>query len=814
MMTLCERYIEAKRKLFDRAFDVILNPEQRRAVFTAYLPLLALAGAGSGKTTVLVNRIVYLIKYGNAYFDNSVPEGLTDDAVRALEDAASFSREEIEDILLQFITNPAEPWSILAVTFTNKAAGEIRDRLAKSFDDDTVSSSVWAGTFHSICMRILRKFGGEAGLRDGFSIYDTDDKKRMLTDCMRELDIEEKSLSPRVVCDMISRAKDELKGPNDMDITGDPRSKKIIKIYKLYEQKMREHNAVDFDDIILKTVKLLEQNTQILTYYRRKFKYILVDEYQDTNHAQFVLINLLAGLHRNIMVVGDDDQSIYKFRGATVENILNFTDVYPDATVIKLEQNYRSTENILNAANAVIKNNPHRHTKRLWSKKGEGELISLHNAENPDAEGRYILDKISSGVRKGGRTYSDYAVLYRLNALGRTLQTVFAKSGIPYKVIGDMRFYDRKEVKDMLAYLTVCISPDDNLRLKRIINEPKRKIGAATVDAIEQIARAGGVSMYTVMERAGEYTALAKVAEKLKSFTAMINRIKEEKMRPSELLGALFIETGYRDMLNAECEIDKIVGRGKLENIGELISAAVEYETRCTNEETEPTAFGFLEEISLITDIDRYDENADAVTLMTIHAAKGLEFPVVFIAGMEDGIFPSQQTFGEPAELPEERRLAYVAITRAKEKLYLTYAHERMMYGKTTINRPSRFVGEIPEHLIEEEGKRRVPPRIPAYRTWSDGEIPSYRNDFTEFNRPVKVNTAPKSPTQNVKRGAAGYGITKFSAGTRVRHAMFGEGEIISTRDMGGDVLYEVAFDNASVGTKKLMATYAKLEKI
>ena len=627
---------------------------------------------------------------------------------------------------------------------------------------------------------------------------------------MKTLGIDEKSLAPRAVADAISRAKDNLLLPDDMDVSADPRNRKIIEIYRLYEKKMREHNAVDFDDIIMKTVMLLREYPDILEYYRHKFRYVLVDEYQDTNPAQFELTRLLSDGSRNIMVVGDDDQSIYKFRGATIENILSFDKHYPDATVIKLEQNYRSTTTSLEAANAVIKHNADRRGKHLWSAKGEGEPISLYTAQNADSEGRFILDKISVGVKTGGRRYSDYAVLYRLNALGRSLQTVFAKSGIPYKVIGDMRFYDRKEIKDMVAYLTVTVSPQDNLRLKRVINEPKRKIGAATVDAVEQIAGAVGLPMFTVMERAEEYTALLKSAEKLTAFTKLIRRIREEKKLPSEMLAALFLDTGYREMLVAE----GFEGRGKIENIEELINGAAEYEMRCGEEAIEPTPEGFLEEIALITDVDKYDESQDAVVLMTMHAAKGLEFPVVFLAGMEEGIFPSQQNFGEPSELSEERRLAYVAITRAKEKLYITHSNERMMYGKTTINRLSRFVKpEIPFNLIKEERDRSVPPRMSAYASpYARGDRELYQRGYNLSEVRRAADIMPKKSDKKGRAGASEYGVERFAPGTRVNHATFGDGEIISARDMGGDVLYEVGFDD--VGVKKLMATYAKLKKI
>ena len=802
MQEIKEQYLSAKRALFDAVYSKKLNPEQCRVVFTAKGPLLVLAGAGSGKTTVLVNRIVYLIKYGNAYFSEDVPEGMTPEGVRALEAAVELDPDEIAELLPGFISEPCPPWSILAITFTNKAAGEIKERLLKNFDDESVASSVWSGTFHSVCVKILRKYGDRLGYRDGFSIYDTDDKKRLITNCMKELEIDEKRLAPKAVADAISRAKDELRGPDDMELQGDPRVRDIVSIYQLYNKKLMEYNAVDFDDIIMKTVELLQSDDEVRSYYQNKFRYVLVDEYQDTNYAQFVLTTILSDKYRNIMVVGDDDQSIYKFRGATVENILNFDKTYPDATVVKLEQNYRSTGNILDAANAVISHNSNRHGKRLWSNKGTGDKITLREAPDQNAEGSYVLDRIASGVRTEGRRYSDFAVLYRINALGRTLQTAFAKSGIPYRVIGDMRFYDRKEIKDMLAYLSVVTTPADNMRLKRIINEPKRKIGAATVDAIESIASQLGTSMYEIMRVAETYTALAKTASKLSSFVKMIEDIKAENNLPSAIIGALFEKSGYRDML----VLEGFEGEGKIDNVNELISAAVEYETRCSANGAEPTAAGFLEEISLITDVDKYDENADAVVLMTVHAAKGLEFPVVFLAGMEDGIFPAARNIGEVDETDEERRLAYVAITRAKEKLYITYAKERMMYGKTTYGTLSRFIREeIPESLLERDMPRKQPPR--SYPT-APRRSAEYKNSgFSEFRRAPEIS-APK----RAKPGAAEYGIERFAPGTPVSHAIFGNGVILSARDMGGDVLYEVEFESGQV--KKLMATFAKLKKI
>lgn len=799
MHILSEKYIAAKRRLFEKVYGERLNPEQMRAVFTAKGPLLVLAGAGSGKTTVLVNRISYLIKYGNAYFSEYVPNGVTEEEIRSLENALSLPADEINEILPQFAYDTIQPWSVLAITFTNKAAKEIKDRLLKTFDDPEVAGSIWAGTFHSICVRILRRYGGLVGYSEGFSIYDTDDKKRMVGIAMKELNISEKLLSPKAVCDAISAAKDALIGPEDYEITRDPRSKYIAEIYRLYQKKMMANNALDFDDIIMKTVELLDTAPDVREYYQNKFRQVLVDEYQDTNYAQFVLTKILSDGYRNIMVVGDDDQSIYRFRGATVENILGFDKTYPDASVVKLEQNYRSTKTILDAANAVISHNGNRHDKRLWCDKGTGSPIVLREVFDQNDEGRYIIERIAKGVRSEGRSYSDHAVLYRVNALGRSLQTSFAKSGVPYRVVGDMGFYDRKEVKDMVAYLSVLASPSDSLRLKRIINEPKRKIGNATVEAVETLANTLNTTMYDVMSRADEFVAISKSAEKLKDFVSLIEGVKAEKTLPSELLTELFLRSGYRDMLKSE----GFEGESRIENVEELVSAAVEYESRAETAGEEATLFGFLEEISLITDLDKYDENADAVVLMTIHAAKGLEFPVVFLAGVEDGIFPSQQSIGEEVEMSEERRLAYVAITRAKEKLVITHAKSRMMYGKTTGNPLSRFVkDEIPESLISIDGPKRQAPRQPL----------SQPKLYGGFSGTSEMRRAPEISAKKRTDGASAYGIQKLLPGTRISHAMFGCGVIVSAKDMGGDVLYEVKFDSGS--TKKLMATFAKLTKI
>ena len=807
MNQLESRYIAAKRRLFDKVFQTRLNPQQCRAVFTVNGPLLVLAGAGSGKTTVLVNRIAYIIKYGDAYFSDYIPKNLSELSVNALERAYYLTPSEIEELLPEFSFDPCPPWQVLAFTFTNKAANEIKERLFSTFNDSNLSSSVWAGTFHSICLKILRRDYDRLGYLENFSIYDTDDSKRLALLCMKELNIDEKTLAVKRVLREISQAKNELRGPEEYIPTLDPRTRDIKRIFTLYQKKLREFNALDFDDIIMKTVELLSTCEDVRLHYQHKFRYVLVDEYQDTNYAQFVLTRLLSDGQRNIMVVGDDDQSIYKFRGATIENILSFDKTYKDATVIKLEENYRSTENILDAANAIIKHNDDRHEKTLWSKKGKGEKITLREVYDQNEESRYIIDKISYGVRRQGKKYSDFAVLYRTNELARSLETGFAKSGIPYRILGTSRFYDHKEIKDIMAYLALINSSADNLRLKRIINEPKRKIGAATVEELELVARENEMSMFDAILISDTVPSLKKNSDKLLQFANLIAGLRSLSLKPSELIERVFCDTGYKAMLKAE----GFEGEGRINNVNEFISAAVEYEKRCEDNELSPTLSGFLEEVALVSDVDKYDEDADAVVFMTVHSAKGLEFPIVFIAGMEDGIFPSQMTLEEPGGINEERRLAYVAITRAKDKLYISHTKGRTMYGRTTYNPLSVFIREeLPESLIENDTPKR-----PA--SYSQGYTGNTYNRSPEWQRKSYADEASRRPTvtseQNKPRAnAQSFGVEKLSVGTRVRHALFGAGVIVSSRDMGGDVLYEVKFDTA--GTKRLMATYAKLERI
>lgn len=800
---LGRRYLAAKRRLFDKVLSEKLNDKQREAVVTVNGPLLVLAGAGSGKTTVLVRRITHIIRFGNAYLSDRVPAGVTEGDVLAMEAALALPNGVIEsDILPEFITEPCPPWAMLAITFTNKAANEIKERLAASLRDPSVSDEIWAGTFHSICVRILHRYGSLVGYRSGFSIYDTDDKKRLLLDVMKRLNIDEKACPVKAVASEISAAKDKLISPERYAAEvgkNDPKRRDVANIYAEYQATLLEYNALDFDDIIMKTVELLENDDEARAYYQSKFRYVSVDEYQDTNPAQFRLTELLSGGYRNVMVVGDDDQSIYRFRGATVENILSFDKTYPDAKVVKLEQNYRSTKTILAAANAVISHNPDRHEKSLWCDKGEGEPIVVHICFDQDDEARYITDTIMREVVRAGRRYRDFAVLYRLNALARSLEDGFKKSGIPYRVLGSQRFYDRKEIRDIVAYLTLVLSDADDQRLRRVINEPKRKIGSTTVDAITEIANDNGLSMMDVMRRSASFPTIAKVSERLIAFTDLIDGLRRAEMKPSVLIGEVFERTGYKAMLEAEGEVAKT----RIDSVNEFVSAAIEYEERTES----PTLIGFLEEVSLISDIDNYDENADAVVLMTIHSAKGLEFPEVFLAGAEEGVFPSAQSISNPLEMNEERRLAYVAITRAKDRLWITYAKNRLLYGKTEPYELSSFVKKelSPTYLKLEKSEK-------TNRFSSQPPISHPSPRPSPFVPPVSPASPFARPSQPKADRPAGYGVTRFADGTRVSHAVFGTGTVISSREMGGDVLFEVRFDNGV--TKKLMGTYAKLKAL
>ncbi|MBO5312590.1 MAG: UvrD-helicase domain-containing protein [Clostridia bacterium] len=776
------RFIRAKRRLFDKYYS-FLNPEQREAVYTVNNPVLILAGAGSGKTTVLVNRIAHIIKYGNAYFDDEVPLDLTEDTVDSLEMVAGLDKDTIENCLEAFKSAPCKPYNILAITFTNKAANEIKSRLQVAVGEE--ATDIWAGTFHSVCMRILRQHGEKLGYKPNFSVCDTDDSKKVISKCMKDLGIDEKLLPLKSVMNEIGRAKDKLMTPYDysLEVGDDAKYKDVARAYELYQKRLMESNLLDFDDIIMKTVQLFQKDEAVLAHYQSKFKYICVDEYQDTNKAQFVLVSLLAGFYRNIMVVGDDDQSIYKFRGATIENILNFDKTYPDARVIKLEQNYRSTSNILNAANSIIKNNSHKHIKKLWCDNEEGEKIIVKELPTQNDESKYIIDTIVGMRKEKELDYKDFAILYRMNAQSMNLETMFAKSGIPYRMLGSLRFYDRKEVKDIIAYLSIINNPSDSIRLRRIVNEPKRKIGDTSFDVASQIAESMGVPTIDVLQEATSYNAIPKIAgNSMVAFAKMIKGLIEDMdlMPLSVFVREVIKRSGYEASLLALGQSEA----ERLENLDSLCEAVREYEEAAD----EPTLAGFLEEVALVSDVDRYDETADAVTLMTIHSSKGLEFPVVFLPGMEEGVFPGSLSLSSPAEIEEERRLAYVAVTRAKKQLIITHAKERMLYGMTQRNLLSRFVREIDERYLD----------IQRDKATSRAGFQQQKQSFSGFDFGKK---------QEKKSAQKDYAI-----GDRVRHLTFGEGTILNIIPMSTDYMYEIAFDN--VGTKKLMASYvAKLMK-
>ncbi len=800
-----QKYKKYREEIFNKAYS-FLNEKQRQAVFTTENPLLILAGAGSGKTTVLVQRIAFIVRYGNAYFSEYIPEEvLTDENLSVLQYIAEnplATKEDIQEAMNCFAINPATPWQILSITFTNKAANEMKERLEKLLGDS--AKDIWAGTFHSICVRILRKYIDRLGYDKSFTIYDTDDQKRLITACIKEKNLDEKTFQPRSVLGEISRSKDRLEGYSAYatNAGADFRKGIIAQLFEMYEQRKAAANALDFDDIIFFTVKLLAEHEDIRNEYQRRFRYILVDEYQDTNISQFNLVKLLCGSHNNLMVVGDDDQSIYKFRGATIENILNFDRCFDDVAVIKLEQNYRSSSNIIAAANAIIKNNEGRKGKELWTGNEDGEKIILKECGDNTFEGSYITDKIQKMAIEKSYKYSDFAVLYRVNALSNNLEKAFAKSGIPYRILGGTRFYDRKEIKDIMSYLCVINNPTDNLRLKRIINVPKRGIGDATIDEIERLAIENNRSMLDIMATAQSYPSLSRSAIKLASFCDMINDFR--KTVDNETLPVLFekvIEkSGYMQMLvdGGKEEEDRI------DNLKELVSNAVQYEAS----NNEVLLSGFLEEVALISDVDNYDPNSPAVVLMTIHSAKGLEFPVVFLPGLEETIFPGAQASLEQAELEEERRLAYVAVTRAKKELIITYCQNRLYFGRTVCNQRSRFIDEIPQELCDVQNFYEATPAGSFRSSFSDSSF-----GYTSFaqpraaQKPMGFRSTPTPQQQNHKLTS----FEQFKAGDRVTHKKFGAGLIISAKPMGADIMYEIAFDE--FGTKKLMGTYAKLSK-
>ncbi len=783
---LIERYLAARQRYIAAQFKS-LNEMQRQAVLSTEGPLLLLAGAGSGKTTVLINRVANLIRFGKASDCDLVPDTITEEDVAFLEGLdAPISEVDRHHADWLCAVEPVAPWSILAITFTNKAAGELKDRLTAMLGPQ--GQDVWAMTFHSACCRILRRDAERIGYTGHFTIYDTADSERIMKDIIKEMGLDDKTFPAKYILTIISREKDKMTTPERLlqraEMNGDIRAKHVARAYQMYQQRLKENNAVDFDDIILLTVKLLQENEDIRTYYQRKFKYVLVDEYQDTNHLQYLLTSILAGGYENICVVGDDDQSIYRFRGATIENILDFEKQYKGSRVIRLEQNYRSTQSILNAANAVISHNLGRKGKRLWTANGAGDSITVYEAADERAEANYVASRIISGTK--GKNFKDYAILYRTNAQSNAMEYAFKFNAIPYRIIGGTRFFDRAEIKDMLAYLAVIHNRADDLRLKRIINNPPRGLGAKTIETAERLAIADHKALYEVVSDPYSYGPLEKSANKLMQFVIMLEDLAallDTGMSLPEFYDEVLRRTGYSDALELKPTEEN---KTRLENVKELRSSILSY---CENAE-QPTLAGFLEEIALYTDIQEYNDSDDAVVMMTMHSAKGLEFPHVFLVGFEDGLFPGMRAIGDGDEMEEERRLCYVAITRAKKSLTISHARQRMLYGRTNAAMPSRFLREIPEDITVKKGAYQRSADYNSFGNYSYSRPaqPSYKSEFM----------APKPQTKPA---------IELNKGDMVEHTAFGKGLVLSVLKMSGDALLEIAFDR--VGTKKLMAKTA-----
>ena len=817
MTDLERRFIQARHDAIATEYSN-LNPCQRQGVLATEGPLLLLAGAGSGKTTVLIHRVANLLRFGRGSDTDEIPIPISEDEVQFLEQYAA-APDAAQRPLMEYLcaVEPARPWEVLAITFTNKAANELKERLGRMLGEE-VAADVWASTFHSACVRILRRDIDRLGFDRSFTIYDSDDSKRVIKDIIKELELEEKSFPPREVQTIISRAKNDMQTPEDFAEQGkainDWRKIRMGKVYSLYNKKLRDANALDFDDLLWHTVRLLETAGDVREYYQRKFRYILIDEYQDTNALQYRLAALLTNQAKNICVVGDDDQSIYRFRGADITNILSFERQFRGARVIRLEQNYRSTQNILDAANAVIRHNQGRKGKTLWTENGRGELVTVKTTYNESDEANFVLGQIMMYYRRGGN-WGDCAVLYRTNAQSNAMEYACKRNGVPYKIYGGLKFFDRAEVKDMLAYLCVINNPTDDLRLRRIINVPARKIGAATVDKAQLIAARYGLTLYDVLCRAEEFPELKSSAAKLKPFTDMIEEMRRRlpDCPLPEFYDYVCERSGYAPALR---EKDDVESRGRLENVQELKSSILTYLENA--EGTEPSLSGFLDEIALYTDLDSRADGDNCVTMMTMHAAKGLEFPQVFVVGMEEGLFPGNRAMGDGAEMEEERRLCYVAMTRAREKLTLTNARQRTLYGRTTPCMPSRFLNEIPEENMEWLSKPQ--PRSESWEErdsdYGDRGYGSYGGYGQRSAAPVVTRREPAEPKAGALRSTAGASKAapkaaaprmQIQAGETVEHDAFGRGLVLSVRTMGGDALVEVAFD--SVGTKKLMLKMA-----
>ncbi len=820
--TLRDTYIE---KQFGR-----LNEMQSSAVFTTGGPLLILAGAGSGKTTVLVNRIANLIRFGSAHGSRYTPRPAAEEDVRALRMAIMTGTDVpawLDDMLR---CEAPRSWNIMAITFTNKAAGELKARLRAMLGDEE-GEEVFASTFHSACVRILRRYAEELGWPRSFTIYDTDDAQRVMKSIYKEQSVDDKLLPIKSALGQIGRWKDKLIDPAAAakESAGSVKGELAARLYAAYEKRLRDAGAFDFDGLIYHTVRLLQEHEEVRAYYQNRFRYLLVDEYQDTSVAQFHLVSLLTGPARNICVVGDDDQSIYRFRGATIENILNFERYYPGAKVIRLEQNYRSTSNILNAANCVISHNTERKGKQLWTKNGEGERVQVYLASDEQDEASHIAGIIGEHLHAGGRL-SDHAILYRMNAQSNPIENYFTRAGIPHKIVGGQRFNDRKEVKDIHSYMSIVANPRDDVRLRRIINEPARKLGASTIDTIAELAGQEGVGMLDIISHADEYARLSRAAAPLLKFWQLYRSLQDAADTcPLDIFVSKLIElTGYRQMLEQQLGQGHEEAQDRIENLGQLVNNVKNY---CDTRGADASLEGYLEEIALISDIDSYNADSDQVVLMTIHSAKGLEFPYVFLVGFEEGVFPSEMSRYSEADLEEERRLAYVAITRAKKELYISHSVTRMLYGRTSRNEPSRFLHEIgPEYIEERRSPALDRPSRPSWSGYGDG-VPGGASGYSGpsgrgraasggyLNREYNAGqTRARSGSFGVSGGGLGRPAAKpaapaksYAPGEVVMHKVFGRGIVTRVTPAAGDQIVEINFDK--VGVKKTMANFAPLTK-
>ncbi|MBQ6929972.1 MAG: UvrD-helicase domain-containing protein [Oscillospiraceae bacterium] len=797
------------RKQYIKKQFGFLNSMQQQAVYAVKGPILILAGAGSGKTSVLINRISNMVRFGHSYNSEYFPGDVSEDTLKALEIAInggeklSFAQEN------EIATSPIRPYNILAITFTNKAAAELRERLEKSIGE--YAKDVMASTFHSLCVRILRRDGDRLGFESSFTIYDTDDQKRIIKEIMKDFNIDDKFVQIKSVISRMSGYKDKLISPQQAnEFAANAHEKLIVKCYEEYQKRLKKANAFDFDDLIYYTVQLLKENEDVLEYYQNRYRYVMVDEYQDTSTAQFELVHLLAQGHNNICVVGDDDQSIYRFRGATIENILSFEEHFEGAQVIRLEQNYRSTQNILNAANSVIKNNQGRKGKTLWTSQGEGEKVKIYSLPKEFDESRNIVDIIADNVKKGAKL-SDHAVLYRMNMQSSAVENALARSGISYRIIGGHRFYDRMEIKDILAYINVAINPEDDLRLKRIINTPARKIGNTTIETISNLSKENGTSMIEIIKNVYDYPQLSRAASALINFRDIYEKVKTlcEECPMEHIVPNLIRITGYEDMLIAQGE----EGKTRLENIGQLVSNMQEYRN---NNGEEATLRMFLEEVSLISDIDNYDQDADSVTLMTIHSAKGLEFPYVFIVGVEEGIFPGEQSKYNPDDVEEERRLAYVGITRAKKELYMSYCGERMVFGQTKRPLPSRFIEEIDKTVCDVVDRNVKRYNLESSFGSSNSSVMQYARKpaqkATGFGQTSSVLGSSATKPNTAQAAAKKSAGASFNVGDRISHKVFGTGTVLKITPIANDAMLEIKFD--SVGVKKVMANFTPITKL